>query len=495
LIPLLGAVLLLGGARSLCLQRIGSVVIAAMLMAAAVWLVFEVDARGVIAIQIGDWAAPFGITLVADRLSAIMVAVSALMGLAVGVFAVADIDEDRVKKKFFPVFFVLLFGVNGAFLTGDLFNLYVWFEVMLIASFVLIALGGLKDELEGAIKYVSLNLFSSVLFLSAIGILYGEVGTLNMADLAVKLENYPEVQLIVGTSMLLLVAFCIKAAVFPFFFWLPASYHTPPAAVSAIFAGLLTKVGVYALIRSQTLIFRPIFDEVQTLLIVLAVITMVTGVLGAARHFEMRRILSFHIVSQIGYMVLALAFMTPLALAAAIFYVVHHIIVKTNLFLVSGIVLHKKGSADLARIGGLYKSAPWLAALFFIPAFSLGGIPPLSGFWAKFAVVQSGLEVGAWIAVGAALFVGILTLFSMTKIWGEAFWKAQPGPMEDFVASDRSVPVWMVAPVVLLATATLVIGLYGNGLFAFSERAAGQLIDNREYISTVLPQKGGVAQP
>jgi len=495
LIPLIGAVLLLAAGRSLRFQRGGAVVIASALMAAAVWLIAEVDARGVIAIQIGDWPAPFGITLVADRLSAIMVAVSALMGLAVGIFAVADIDDRRVRRRFFPVFFVLLFGVNGAFLTGDLFNLYVWFEVMLIASFVLIALGGEKDELEGAIKYVSLNLFSSVLFLSAIGILYGEVGTLNMADLAVKLDNYPAVELIVGTSMLLLVAFCIKAAMFPFFFWLPASYHTPPAAVSAIFAGLLTKVGVYALIRSQTLIFRPIFDEVQFLLIGLAVLTMITGVLGAARHFEMRRILSFHIVSQIGYMVLALAFMTPLALAAAIFYVVHHIIVKTNLFLVSGIVLHKKGSADLARIGGLYKSAPWLAALFFIPAFSLGGIPPLSGFWAKFAVVRSGLEVGEWVAVGAALFVGVLTLFSMTKIWGEAFWKAQPEAMGDFVPTDRRSPGWMVVPVVVLAVFTMGIGLFGNALFAYSERAAEQLFDNHEYISTVLPKAGAEEGP
>jgi len=495
LIPLIGAIILLGGARSLRFQRAGTVVISAILLAASIWLLIVVDAQGVIAIQMGDWAAPWGITLVADRLAAIMVAVSALMGFSVGLYAISDIDDERVRKKFFPVFFVLLFGVNGAFLTGDLFNLYVWFEVMLIASFVLIALGGKKDELEGAIKYVTLNLFSSALFLAAVGILYGEVGTLNMADLAVKLENYQDVNLIICTSLLLLVAFCIKAALFPFFFWLPASYHTPPAAVSAIFAGLLTKVGVYALIRSQTLFFRPLFDEVQTLLIILAVLTMVTGVLGAARHFEMRRILSFHIVSQIGYMILALAFMTPLALAAAIFYVVHHIIVKTNLFLVSGVVLHKKGTADLVKIGGLYKSAPWLAALFFIPAFSLGGIPPLSGFWAKFAVVKSGLEVGQWVAVGVALFVGVLTLFSMTKIWGEAFWKAQPEPVDGFQATDKKVSGWMVTPVVILTVATLIIGLFGNSLFAFSERAGQQLFDNREYISTVLPEAGITQDP
>lgn len=487
LIPLFAAVVLLGGASSVRFQHIGTILFSVLLLAASSWLVWEVDQAGVLAVQIGNWAAPFGITIVADRLSAIMVAVSSLMGFAVGLYAIPDIDGTRLRRKFFPVFFVLLFGVNGAFLTGDLFNLYVWFEVMLISSFVLIALGGMKDELEGAIKYVSINLFSSVLFLAAVGILYGEVGTLNMADLAVKLEAYPEVELIVNTSLLLLVAFCIKAAVFPFFFWLPASYHTPPVAVSAIFAGLLTKVGVYALIRSQTLIFRPIFDEVQTLLIWLAVLTMITGVLGAARHFEMRRILSFHIVSQIGYMVLALAFMTPLALAAALFYTVHHIIVKTNLFLVSGIVIQKKGTSDLARIGGLYKSAPLLALLFFIPAFSLGGIPPLSGFWAKFAVVQSGLENSEWVAVGAALLVGILTLFSMTKIWGEAFWKAQPDSSGSSPESSRRTPFLMLFPVSLLAATTLVIGLFGNSLFAYAERAAEQLFDNREYIRTVLP--------
>ncbi|MEM0966686.1 MAG: Na+/H+ antiporter subunit D [Verrucomicrobiota bacterium] len=495
LVPLIGAILLLAGAKSILFQRAGTLFISAVLFGASIWLVAVVDAEGVVALQVGKWEAPFGITLVADRLSAIMVCVSAFMGFSVGIFAIADIDEDRARKKFFPVFFVLLFGVNGAFLTGDLFNLYVWFEVMLIASFVLIALGGKKDELEGAIKYVSLNLFSSALFLTAVGILYGEVGTLNMADLAVKLEGFEKVDLILATSLLLLVAFSIKAALFPFFFWLPASYHTPPVAVSAIFAGLLTKVGVYALIRSQTLVFRPLFDEVQTLLIILAVLTMITGVLGAARHFEMRRILSFHIVSQIGYMILALALMTPLALAAAIFYVVHHIIVKTNLFLVSGIVVEKKGSADLAKIGGLYKSAPWLALLFFIPAFSLGGIPPLSGFWAKFAVVKGGLEVGAWIAVAAALAVGVLTLFSMTKIWAEAFWKEQPVGEDEFAATNNPASSWRVVPVVLLALTTLMIGLFGNSLFAFSERAAEQLHNNKEYISTVLPAKVQMDQP
>ena len=487
LLPLVGAVCLLLGHRSLVLQRAGGIIFSSLTFALSLYLVYVVDQAEFVVIQVGDWQAPFGISLVADRFSAIMVAVSSFMGAAVALYALAEIDEARLKKFFFPLYLILLFGVNGAFLTGDLFNLYVWFEIMLIASFVLISMGGEKGELEGGLKYVCLNLLSSVMFLAGAGIIYGKTGTLNMADLAYNLSVAEDVNWVISSSMLLLVSFGLKAGIFPFFFWLPASYHTPPSAVSAVFAGLLTKVGVYALFRSYTLMFVPIFPEVQPLILVLAILTMVTGVFGAASHFDMRRILSFHIVSQIGYMVLGLAFMTPLALAAAIFYLVHHIIVKTNLFLVSGVVIRLKGSCGLAKVGGLCKSAPWLAFLFFIPAFSLGGIPPLSGFWAKFALVKSGIEIESWWSVAAALLVGVLTLYSMTKIWGEAFWKQQPegvgaGPLPNPVGRLS----YMVAPIAVLAISTVAIGLFGEPLFNYAERAAAQLLSPHEYISAVL---------
>lgn len=487
LIPLAGAILLLLGHRSLPYQRLGGLLFASLTFGASIALLFEVDAVGHVVIQMGSWSAPFGITMVADRFSAVMVAVSSFMGAAVALYALSEIDAQRIRRFFFPLYLILMFGVNGAFLTGDLFNLYVWFEVMLIASFVLMSMGGERAELEGGLKYVCLNLLSSVLFLAAAGIIYGKTGTLNMADIAQKLMESPDSNWVISSSMLLLVSFGLKAGIFPFFFWLPASYHTPPSTVSAIFAGLLTKVGVYALFRAYTLMFAPIFPEVQPIIQVLAVLTMITGVFGAASHFDMRRILSFHIVSQIGYMILGLAFMTPLAIAAGIFYLVHHIIVKTNLFLVSGVVIRMKGSCDLARVGGLCKSAPWLAALFFIPAFSLGGIPPLSGFWAKFAVVKAGLEIESWLAVTAALLVGVLTLYSMTKIWAEAFWKAQPA--EAAAVPERAHPgplVWMLIPIVLMAVSTVLIGLFGEPLLAFSERAADQLLNPQEYITAVL---------
>jgi multicomponent Na+:H+ antiporter subunit D len=488
LLPLLGVVVLLLGTRSLAFQRVGGVFFSAATFAASLYLLLAVDQADYLVMQMGGWQAPFGITLVADRLSAVMVAVSSFMGAAVAIYALSEIDEKRLRKFFFPLYLVLILGVNGAFLTGDLFNLYVWFEVMLIASFVLMSMGGNRGELEGGLKYVCLNLLSSVMFLAGAGILYGKTGTLNMADIAQHLAMAENADWAISSSMLLLVSFGLKAGMFPFFFWLPASYHTPPSAVSAVFAGLLTKVGVYALFRSYTLMFVPIFPEVQNILLWLAVLTMITGVLGAASHFDMRRILSFHIVSQIGYMVLGLAFMTPLALAAAIFYLVHHIIVKTNLFLVSGVVIRLKGSCDLSKVGGLCHSAPWLALLFFIPAFSLGGIPPLSGFWAKFALVKSGIEIESWGAVTAALLVGVLTLYSMTKIWAEAFWKKQPEAMNPVVPEPVGRMLWMVLPIVVLSVSTVVIGVFGEPLFAFSERAAAQLMNPQGYISAVLPQ-------
>jgi len=485
---------MLVGVRSLRTQQIGGIVFSALTFAASIFLLCLVDKEGYIVLQAGGWAAPFGITLVADRLAAIMVAVSSFMGFTVAWYAVGEIDEGRLKRFFFPLYLGLMFGVNGAFLTGDLFNLYVWFEVMLIASFILMAIGGEKRELEGALKYVSLNLLASMFFLIGAGLIYGTTGTLNMADIAAKVSAAPDAKTIMPAAMLLFIAFSVKAALFPFFFWLPSSYHTPPPAVSAIFAGLLTKVGVYALFRFHTLLFVSLFSHFQILLIVLSIITMVTGVLGAASHFQMRRILSFHIISQIGYMTVALAIMTPLALASGIFYLAHHIIVKTNLFLISGVVLRMKGSDDLAKIGGLSTSAPWLALLFFIPAFSLGGIPPLSGFWAKFGVVKAGVEGAHWWVVVFALLVGVMTLYSMTKIWAEGFWKKQPdSEASEFVEPMRADPAgvarslrWMLPPIALMAAATVVIGLFGAPLFEFTERAAEQLLAPDGYQAAVL---------
>ena len=493
IIPLTTAALSLLAWRRLPVQRVLAVVGTAGLLGSGVALLACVWTNGIAATQMGAWPAPYGITLVADLLSAIMVLLAGVIGLAVAVYSLASMDEPRESFGYYPLLHVLLMGVCGAFLTGDLFNLYVWFEVMLMASFVLLALGGEPDQLRGAIKYVTLNLVASALFLAAVGIVYGIVGTLNMADLARKLE-VAEPGTLSAVAMLFLIAFGIKAAVFPLFFWLPASYHTPPVAVSAVFAGLLTKVGVYALIRVFTLIFVGDTGFTHTLILVIAGATMVTGVLGAAAQYEFRRILSFHIISQIGYMILGLGLagltsspeLAKLALAGSVFYIMHHIIVKTNLFLVSGVACRRGGSFELKELGGLYRSSPGLAILFLIPALSLAGMPPLSGFFAKLSLVQAGLRMEQYAIVAVTLVVGLLTLFSMTKIWAEAFWKSQPTTIaepQEMTPRER----WkLLLPIGLLAALTVTIGLAAEPVFLLAMRAAEQLVDREAYIRAVL---------
>ncbi|HSE99111.1 MAG TPA: Na+/H+ antiporter subunit D [Blastocatellia bacterium] len=488
LIPLITAALALLAWRRRRVQRSLALMGASALLIASVWLLASVWGKGIQATQIGGWPAPFGITIVADLLSAIMVALTGLMGFAVVIYSLASIDRERESFGYYPLLCILLMGVCGAFLTGDLFNLYVWFEVMLISSFVLLALGGERAQLEGAIKYVTLNLLSSAIFLAAIGILYGIAGTLNMADLSRKLGDVSSPGLVTTVAMMFLVTFGVKAAVFPLFFWLPASYHTPPVAVSAIFAGLLTKVGVYALIRVFTLLFVQDVSYTHGLILVIAGLTMVTGVLGAVAQNEFRRILSFHIVSQIGYMIMGLGLFTRLALAGSVFYIIHHIVVKTNLFLVSGVAHNLRGTFELKRLGGLYAATPHVALLFLIPALSLAGIPPLSGFFAKLALVQAGFAVEQYAIVAVSLVVSLFTLLSMTKIWNEAFWKPGPEP----ASADRSPEKIggrervLLIPIAMLALITVAIGFAAGPIFELATQAADQLLNRDEYIQTVL---------
>lgn len=485
-IPLVTAVVLLLLRPSRRVDHALSALGAVASLGAALALLARVVRHGVVATQMGDWVAPFGITFVADRFGAAMVLVTAVIGLAVIVFAMAEIDDRRRRFGFSGFVQILLGGVCGAFLTGDVFNLYVWYEVMLIASFALLTLGGERIQIDGAVKYVALNLISTLLFLSGCGLLYGLTGTLNMADLHVEVPRVANQGLVTAVAITFAIGFGIKAALFPLFFWLPAAYHTPPVAVSALFAGLLTKVGVYSLIRFFTLIFTGDAAFTGALLAAAAAFTMVTGVLGAAAQNEMRRILGFHIVSQIGYMVMGLALATPLALAGAVFYTLHHIVVKANLFLVSGVVRRLTGSADLARTGGLYAQAPLVAALFLVPALSLAGFPPLSGFWAKLFLVKAGLEAQAPWIVAVLVGVGVLTVYSMTKIWAEVFWKASPGerpPMPPLRGGERAL---LLGPIAGLAAITLAIGLWPAPLFDYAEVAARELADPRAYVAAVL---------
>ncbi len=480
------AVMLKSTART---QQTAALIGAGLQLMASAALFQHVRQSGIMATQIGNWPAPFGITLVADHLSAVMVLITAIIYLSVVIYSKADIHPALTERGYYPLLHTLTGGICGAFLTGDLFNLYVWFEVMLMASFGLLVLGQADRQLDGGVKYVVINLFSTLLMLTGIGLTYGLTGTLNMADLHVKIGSVDEQGLVTAIAMLFMGAFGIKSALFPLFFWLPASYHTPPVSISAIFSGLLTKVGVYALIRMFTLVFDLDVPYVHTVMLTIAALTMVTGVLGAAAHSEFRRILSFHIISQVGYMVLGLALNSTLALAGAVFYLIHHIIVKANLFLVSGVVKRVGGSFELSRLGSIYRNHGWLAFLFFVPAFSLAGFPPLSGFWAKMILIRASVEIDHFLIAAIAAAVGLFTVYSMTKIWGEVFWKPAPSPPGQSADPDHKPSGWMIAPIILLAMLTIAVGIGVEPLFKIASTAAEELRNPEMYISAVLGAK------
>ena len=479
LVPLCSLLLAIILRRHLLAVRVLSLSGAALLLAVGLVLVWQAAQGVVLSGQVGNWQAPFGISLVIDRLSAVMIAISALVALVTLLYGVAKDNDSKIGRDFHLFIQGLLTGICGAFITADIFNLYVWFEVLLIASFALMALGGGSRRLAGSMTYVALNLFATLIFLLAAGLVYGASGTLNMGELAVIMRSGEAPLGVTPALLLMLLSFAIKAALFPVFGWLPATYHVALTAVSAMFAGLLTKVGVYALIRLVTLLW-PEHGLPHQLLLWVACATMLVGVLGAAAQTEVRRILSFHIVSQVGYMILGLALATPLALAGAVFYLIHHIVVKANLFFISGLAARICGSERLADMGGLYKRMPWLALLFAIPALSLAGIPPLSGFWAKFLLVKASLDAAAWWAAGIALLTGVFTLLSMNKIWNEAFLKPHPGGEEALQTVTGIRAAWLGMSA--LALLTVLIGLGAGPLIDYAVAAAAQLADPQAYL-------------
>ncbi|HPB44994.1 MAG TPA: Na+/H+ antiporter subunit D [Microthrixaceae bacterium] len=498
LLPLLGAGLSMIVGRSRAAQRTVSLTVLTVVMGCAIAIAIHVDRVGPLSLQAGGWRAPIGISLVADRLSATMLAVASVMLVAVMVYAIGQPGAERNHVGFQSVYLIMAAGVAGSFLPGDLFNLFVSFEMMLAASYVLITIGARKDQVRSGMSYVVISLLASTFFVVVLALVYSATGTLNLADLSVRMgELSPGLRS--GFSLMMLIVFGIKAGLFPLFFWLPDSYPTAPSAVTAVFAGLLTKVGVYAIIRTQTLLFdndsRP-----DRLILVLAAATMVVGVLGAIAQDDVKRILSFHIVSHVGFMVMGLGFFTVAGLGAALFYIVHHIVVMTTLFLTGGLIEHVGGSSRLSRVGGLVRSAPGVAVLFALPALSLAGLPPFSGFVAKVGLIDAGVRSERYAIIAVSLVVSLMTLFSMTKIWSAAFWGEEP----ELCADDLDVldeyeglglipgghddrPPLMVIPTAVLAAISIGIAVFAGPLHDLSTRAAEGIIDPDAYYEVVEP--------
>lgn len=516
LAPMLAAAMTLIAGRRPRLQRALTVLALSLVLVVSAVLMYLADRDGTIALQVGGWGpteqgmGPLGITLVVDRLSALMLVVSSIVLLAVVFYAIGqgvrDGDERQPVSIFLPTYLVLSAGVFMAFLAGDLFNLFVAFEVLLTASFVLLTIGASKERVRAGIAYVMVSVVSSLVFLFGIALVYASTGTLNLAELSVRLADVPS-----GTRTalfaVLLVAFGIKAAVFPLSAWLPDSYPTAPAPVTAVFAGLLTKVGVYAIIRAHSLLFPG--GTMDNVLLVAGLLTMLIGILGAIAQSDIKRLLSFTLVSHIGYMIFGIALSTELGMSGAIYYVAHHILVQTTLFLVVGLIERQAGASTLQRLGGLAAASPLLAFVFVVPALNLGGVPPFSGFIGKVALLEAGSQVGsvlAWALVAGSVITSLLTLYVVARVWTKAFWRPRADAPEGHLAmaapavllddpvdvefAERDdvgrMPVAMLAPTGALITVGLLLTVLAGPIVAYSERAAGEVLDRDQYISAVL---------
>ena len=457
-------------------------------LAAALLLVRHVYAEGIVTTHLGEWKAPIGIILVGDKTSAILATLAVLVtiGSTLAGFAEKPARSENPLRQ--PLVQFLVTGIQLSFLTGDLFNLFVAFEVMLLSSYGLLTLEADKGRIKEAYPYVVLNLVGSALFLAGCGFAYALFGTLNMTGIAVaaaELAATPDgaLKIAVLTALLALV-FSIKAGMFPLYYWLPNSYPVLPASIGALYSGLLTKVGIYVLLRLLGTIMPHDQHSLYLLIAWLGGGTMLFGVLGAVSRMGVREILAFHVLSQVGFMIFALGLFSPVAFAACIFYMMHHIIVKSALFLTASFVQTRFGTDHLKKTGGLWKRHPVFSLAFLMMALSLAGLPPLSGFWAKLWILLEGLGQQRYFLVGVSLVASLLTLASMLKIWNGAFWQkpADPALLEAPVRGQT--PLWIALVLLCAISVGVVLGV--GPLWEASQAAANELLDPSGYIGPVL---------
>ncbi len=459
LIPLVSALILaVAGHR---FQQPLNILSSLLLLGCALWLLWQVSSSEVQSLALGAWPLPYAIEFYADGLSALLIVLVALVAFAVQIFQLGW-RETGAEPAYLALQQGLIASAMAVLLAADLFNLYVWFELMLMALLGLLVLPGRKCNLEAGLKYFALSMLGTLLMLAAIGLIYGATGHLNFQALAQAAEREELRQSLPLFSGLLLLALFVKIGVFPLYAWLPAAYHTLPLPLLALVGGVLTKISFYVVMRLGGQVFDLSF--VQEAIGWLAVVTMLSGVLGAAFHWDLRRILAFHIISQIGYLLLGIALASPAGATATGFFLAHNMLVKANLILIAGLMWQAMGHFDLRQGGGLYPARPWLAILFLISAMSLVGVPPSSGFWGKFLLLQESFDQQRFVWGGIALATGILTLYSMVKIWLEGFWKPAPATSP---AQAAAMPPAAVFAVALLTGAILIMGVAPDPLIRF----------------------------
>lgn len=497
-LSLSGAAVLLMLRSARDLQWLFAFAVAAGVLVCDLLLLSRTLGTGPLSMTMGNWLPPFGISFTADSLSATFAATAAALTLVVLVYLQMDVPDRAKRDGVYSLVLLLLGGVSGSFLTGDLFNLYVWFEVMLISSFGLMVLGGRNIQLDGTVKYGIINFLATSIFLLSLGLLYGAVGTLNMADIALRAAS-ADPAVMAAIAALLLLAFGTKAAAFPVNAWLAASYHTPPAAISALMGGLLTKVGVYALLRALVMLLPASREVLEPVLAIAAMLTLVLAPLGAIAETNLRRAIGFLLIGGIGSTLLGIAVPGPAGLAGSAVYVLHAMLTVTGLYLAAGLLEKTTGETDTRRMGGLYGASAPLSVIFFVLVLTIGGIPPTLGFWPKLLLLEGSLSASSlaeggdldWLALGLAaslLLNAFLSVVAGTRLWAHIFWRDGVEGAQSEVPNPGLRPLtprenWLgLAPTAVLTAAVVLAALVPNPLLEAGRAAALDLLEPQRYI-------------
>ncbi|KXH78322.1 Na+/H+ antiporter subunit D [Sporosarcina sp. HYO08] len=484
ILPFFFAIILLFFKEKIQIQRALTLIGLVISFIASVVLMSVVKDNGVQSLTLGSWPAPFGITMVSDMVSVLLVTTSIVITFFIVMYSFISIGKERERFYYYPSVLFLLTGVNGAFTTGDIFNMFVFFEVLLMASYVLIVLGGEKKQLRESIKYILVNVISSALFVATIALLYSVIGTVNMADISVKITEIGQPGIITVIAVLFLLVFGIKGALFPLYFWLPGSYAAPPMPVLALFGALLTKVGIYAITRTYTLFFIHDLSVTHELLYVLSILTILAGCIGALAYFDLKHIMIYNIVIAVGVILFGVALMNESGMTGAMFYLIHDMIIKGALFLLIGIIIAITGTSNLRQMGGLMKTHAPLGWMYLIAAFGLAGIPPLSGFTGKLLIVKGAFEAGhVWGSI-IILASSLIVLLSVIRIFIYAFW----GEPVELKTTNRRAYRKMIIPATVLVVLSIVYGVGSEWFVPYMSDASKVLLNPSLYIDAVLKE-------
>jgi multicomponent Na+:H+ antiporter subunit D len=481
IIPIISGLVMIIFRNHIRFHRVISILATVLIGLVAVLLLEQIRESGVQILYLGGWEAPFGITLVADMLSTLLVFVTAIVTFCCFWYAFSSFGKEREKHFFYPLTLFMIAGVNGSFLTGDIFNLFVCFEVMLVASYVLISLGGTKIQLRESIKYILINMISSFLFLVAIAYLYAMLGTLNLAHLSVRVAEVGQSGLMTTVAFLLLIVFALKAGLF-LFFWLPGSYSAPPTAIAAMFGALLTKVGIYAIIRVFSLVFYHQPEITHYIIGILAAVSMLLGAMGAVAYWNIKSIITFNVVVGVGFILAGFAAFTESGLTGSIYYIIHDIIAKALLFLLGGTIIHLTGTGKLKDMSGLIRLQPHLGWMFFIAALSVSGIPPLSGFIGKIFITEGTFQSGYFWLGAIGLITSLMVLYSVMKVFMNVFW----GYTDIKEVTENKTIKGLLMPIGVLTFITISLGLGAELIHEYVDLAVAVLLDPSIYIDAVL---------